>query len=229
MTTGLPASGQITMGDVNVEILKSSTAEISLNETNVRTLFGIASGQIDLNTGHGKRWVTPGSSTITSSTTFSVPRYAYLTVQVYGGGGGGGGGGGNDSWAYGYNGGCGGAGGTSTFSSSTACNAYGGGAGCPGAGGAAGGQDGPSGSTLTTGGGSPGGAGGGGNNGYSSGGTGGAGGYVAKTWYYTDAGAPGWFGSIGVTIGGGGGGGPGGENAPGGASGTAGKCIISWS
>ena len=50
----LPASGVITMGDVNTELGYASTTLITLNDTAVRTLFGIASGAISLNDGHGK-------------------------------------------------------------------------------------------------------------------------------------------------------------------------------
>lgn len=50
----LPASGVITMGDVNVELGYAASAVISLNNTAVRGLFGIASGAISLNDGHGK-------------------------------------------------------------------------------------------------------------------------------------------------------------------------------
>ncbi len=50
----LPASGQISMSEVNVELGYSSTAQISLNDSAVRTLFGISSGAISLNDGHGK-------------------------------------------------------------------------------------------------------------------------------------------------------------------------------
>lgn len=228
MTSGLPGSGQISIGQVSVEILKSATATTSLDEANVRTLFGIPSGQIDLNTGHGKQWVVPNSQAFYSSGSFSVPRYAYLTVQLWGGGGGGGGGGGNDSWAYGYNGGAGGGGGTTSFNSSTTMNAYGGGAGGPCYDGGAGGQDGPSGSYGSTGGGAAGGGSLGGNNGQCWGGAGGNGGYISKTWYYTDAGAPAWFSSMYVTIGGGGGGGGSGENNRAGYPGNGGQAVISW-
>lgn len=225
MTAGLPASGQISIGLVSVEILRSSTATTGLNETDVRTLFGQPSGSVDLNTGHGKRWVVPNSNTFTSSGSFSVPRYEYITVQVWGGGGGGGGGGGNDSWAYGYNGGEGGAGGSTTAYSLTA---YGGGPGGPGYNGGAGSGTGPAGSTITNGGGAAGGAARPGNNGYATGGLGGPGGYVSKTWRYSDSGAPSWFGSISVTIGGGGGGGAAGENNAAGYPGSAGQAVISW-
>ena len=42
------------MSQVNTELSYSSTAQISLNDSAVRTLFGIASGTISLNDGHGK-------------------------------------------------------------------------------------------------------------------------------------------------------------------------------
>lgn len=50
----LPSSGAISLSDVNVELGLSATAQISLNDSAVRTLFGIASGAIDMDTGHGK-------------------------------------------------------------------------------------------------------------------------------------------------------------------------------
>jgi hypothetical protein len=50
----LPASGPISLLDVNVELGYSSTATISLNDAAVRTLFGVASGQISMSDGYGK-------------------------------------------------------------------------------------------------------------------------------------------------------------------------------
>ncbi len=50
----LPASGAITLSDVNVELFRSPTASINLNEAAVRTLAGKASGAVSLNDLRGK-------------------------------------------------------------------------------------------------------------------------------------------------------------------------------
>ena len=50
----LPASGQITLNQVNVELGVSGTAQRSLGESTTRTLFGVASGQITMANGYGK-------------------------------------------------------------------------------------------------------------------------------------------------------------------------------
>lgn len=50
----LPESGAISLGEVNTELGLSATAQISLNDTDVRTLFGVASGAISLSNGYGK-------------------------------------------------------------------------------------------------------------------------------------------------------------------------------
>jgi hypothetical protein len=50
----LPASGSISFSDVNIELGNSSTQTISLNDSGVRTLFGVPSGSISINVGYGK-------------------------------------------------------------------------------------------------------------------------------------------------------------------------------
>jgi hypothetical protein len=50
----LPASGQISLSQVNTELGLSSTALIGMGDAAVRTLFGVASGQITMSDGYGK-------------------------------------------------------------------------------------------------------------------------------------------------------------------------------
>ena len=50
----LPASGQISLNDVNVELGNSGTAQIDMNSAAVRGLFGIPSGEIEMSDGYGK-------------------------------------------------------------------------------------------------------------------------------------------------------------------------------
>lgn len=50
----LQSSGQISLNDVNVELGNSGTATINMNSSDVRDLFGVASGQIKMSDGYGK-------------------------------------------------------------------------------------------------------------------------------------------------------------------------------
>jgi hypothetical protein len=50
----LPASGAISLNDVNVELTLTATAQIGLNDAAVRGLFGVASGAISMSDGYGK-------------------------------------------------------------------------------------------------------------------------------------------------------------------------------
>ena len=62
----LPASGQISLNQVNVELGLSGTAQISMNDAAVRGLFGVASGQISMSDGYGK--ANAFAFTVTSNT-----------------------------------------------------------------------------------------------------------------------------------------------------------------
>ena len=74
----LPASGAISLFDVNDELGLTHTASIGLLCTNVRTLFGTASGAVGMTTGYGKSNTsvpgapTIGTATATGSTTATV-------------------------------------------------------------------------------------------------------------------------------------------------------------
>jgi hypothetical protein len=50
----LPSTGTISLSQVNVELGRSATAQISMNETAVRTLAGVASGAIGMSNLRGK-------------------------------------------------------------------------------------------------------------------------------------------------------------------------------
>ncbi len=50
----LPSSGPISLSQVNTELGLSSTATISMGNSNVRTLFGVPSGAISMSNGYGK-------------------------------------------------------------------------------------------------------------------------------------------------------------------------------
>lgn len=50
----LPATGAISLSQVNTELGLSATASINMNASNVRTLFGKASGAISMSDGYGK-------------------------------------------------------------------------------------------------------------------------------------------------------------------------------
>lgn len=54
----LPASGAISLSQVNTELQKSSTATISLGDSDVRLLAQVPSGAISMSNLYGKTWLT---------------------------------------------------------------------------------------------------------------------------------------------------------------------------
>lgn len=218
MTT--PCSGEISFGDINIEIVRPVNQRLNMDDGDWRILVNKPTPRSErkMSDSYCKNYVIPGSVAFYSDADWVVQPYINLTIELWAGGGGGAGGFANDGFAYGYAGGCGTGGGTSAFNG---VNAYGGGGSCPGGNGAAGSGDGGS---VTVGGGAPGGGG--------PGGTGGAGGYCVRRWNRNDAGAPPWRSTIRAYVGGGGSGGPGGRDGGSfggdGSPGGGGHVVISW-
>jgi hypothetical protein len=85
----LPASGQISLSQVNTELSIASTTQISLNQTNVRTLAGVASGQIAMSNLHGKSSAVDvvGSAVENTTLTLTAPAgkvFASINYARYG-------------------------------------------------------------------------------------------------------------------------------------------------
>lgn len=87
----LPASGPISINQVNIELGVAGNTQRSFNDAALRTLFAVPSGPISMFNGFGKSSVTPGSENYTTPGTyyFKVPGYRTMTVEQYGGAGGG--------------------------------------------------------------------------------------------------------------------------------------------
>lgn len=115
----LPVSGAISFADINLEIYgSSSTTQVSLGDSIVRTIFQDTDGAIDMNTGHGKAYTIPGNSgVLTSGSSYTLPRTSGKTINVIAiaGGGGGGGGSGRTSFSGYYIGGGGGGSGGNAY------------------------------------------------------------------------------------------------------------------
>ncbi len=140
----LPSSGTITLAQVNVELQKSSTAQISLNDADVRALAGVPSGAISMSNLYGKSrfiiasggtettyssggatykvhtFTSGGTLTVSNAGTSGFNSIDYLIVA--------GGGSGGKGWYSSYEftgGGGGGAGGVLASSTTQAAGSYG--------------------------------------------------------------------------------------------------------
>lgn len=92
----LPASGTITMSQIDVELGKASTANITLNDSNARSLAGVttAGSTISMSNFYGKSAYTTMTGTGTNDTgtindsSVNGTAYTYPKVTVSGGSGG---------------------------------------------------------------------------------------------------------------------------------------------
>lgn len=86
----LPASGPISMSQVNAELgISPITTQISLNDAAVRTLFQKASGQIAMSDGYGKsNYANVSAYSTAGEWTFTVPSgVTSLWIKMWGAGG----------------------------------------------------------------------------------------------------------------------------------------------
>ena len=75
----LPSTGALSFSDINTELGVSSTTLRALNDAAVRTLFGQASGAVDMNTGHGKSNRTSPTFTFAANATNQTVALASLS------------------------------------------------------------------------------------------------------------------------------------------------------
>jgi hypothetical protein len=80
----LPSSGAISFANVNVELGLISTAQISLNDASVRTLFQVPSGAIAMSNGYGKSNRVSLSTSISANSTSQTVNIASLPGYVAG-------------------------------------------------------------------------------------------------------------------------------------------------
>ena len=80
----LPASGAISLNQVNVELGLSGTTSINMNQASVRTLFGVPSGAISMSNGYGKSNRAVISSTISANTANATVNLSSISGYVAG-------------------------------------------------------------------------------------------------------------------------------------------------
>jgi hypothetical protein len=87
-SSGVISLGGTTAGEsVNLELGQAAGATITMNDTNLRSLFGVASGTISLSQGYGKSSYTINSTrgifaqaSLVNQLSFAIP--SYLVLQI---------------------------------------------------------------------------------------------------------------------------------------------------
>jgi hypothetical protein len=86
----LPASGAISLNQVNVELGVTATTVRTMNDALVRSLFGVASGAISMSSGYGKTYSTVtgkgyfGGGDLWANSRFGVPDMGPSTSEIDG-------------------------------------------------------------------------------------------------------------------------------------------------
>lgn len=93
----LPASGQISFSQIAQIVYNSSSATVSLNDSDVRKLLATASGQISISSGYSKPTAANYNYTSAGTYTLVTPAYQNMSIDARGGGQGGNGGSGSDT------------------------------------------------------------------------------------------------------------------------------------
>jgi len=75
----LPVSNDLSFNAINTELGRTATSQLSINDSELRELFGQASGAVDINTGHGKSSLVP----YVTGTTGQVSS-AWTQIRAYG-------------------------------------------------------------------------------------------------------------------------------------------------
>ena len=78
----LPASGQISLNQVNVELGYSGTAQIAMAGGPVRTLFGVPSGEIGMDDGYGKSNWSPSGTLVAQGATGNGAAASAISAQA---------------------------------------------------------------------------------------------------------------------------------------------------
>jgi hypothetical protein len=92
-----PASGQIAFSDIAWVVYANYNAYTELNNSDIRYLLGVSSGQISITSAYSKPANNSYSYTSPGAYSLVVPAYQYFSVDVRGGGAGGNGGNGSNT------------------------------------------------------------------------------------------------------------------------------------